>query len=347
MYIDHMSERRALFRPQMTVADLWPHLREVVAPDVLPGEVWDELEPLLPAIPGPVVGFERGLMGPELTEVGYPLPRWRRSEALEVAGRHPASAHLSPLVRAWCEAPGLDELCDAQFHTWDVGPDGVGSPCVFLMTRGRQWRAMVRAYADHLRARPDVPIGPASAHAVADALFQAEATTRVEGIWAVGVYLGRPGCPVRLSASVADRPWPDHPAWAQVDEVLAVAQTDPQLATVAFGPGPDPGEVWHVPVRFYRSPRPGEAARPLLEELSSRGLAAHAQAQALAGVDVTRMLPLSSATLDGIPAVTALWWSLERIKVVVGPEGWRSAKADMLARVIWRTLEGRALIDDR
>jgi hypothetical protein len=35
----------------------------------------------------------------------------------------------------------------------------------------------------------------------------------------------------------------------------------------------------------------------------------------------------------------------ERIKVVVDPTGWCSAKVDFLARVIWRSVYGQVLVD--
>ena len=58
-----------------------------------------------------------------------------------------------------------------------------------------------------------------------------------------------------------------------------------------------------------------------------------------------RSLPLADPTLDGVPASATLWAAPERIKVVVDPTGWRSAKVDFLARVIWRSATGHVLVD--
>jgi hypothetical protein len=46
-----------------------------------------------------------------------------------------------------------------------------------------------------------------------------------------------------------------------------------------------------------------------------------------------------------MPATATLWVAPERIKVVVDSTGWRSAKVDFLARVIWRSMTGRVLVD--
>jgi len=341
-----MPAQRPVPSPQVTADDLWPHLRELVAPEVLPPDMWDRLEPLLPAIPGPVLGFEREFDDPALTEIGLPLPRHHAGVALEAADRHPAAAHMRPFVRAWLDTPGLADLCDLQMYTWDVDADAVGAPCVFLRAaRGGDWREMLRSYATALHSLPDQPVGPTSSHEVAERLLDAEASTPAEGVLSVGVYLGRAGAPVRLTASVAARPWPDHPAWAQVDDVLTAARREPHPAIVAFAAGADPGDAWHVPVMLDRMPKPGEAALPLLGELVRRGLATQQQAEAAASVDVRLPLHLDSGTLGGVPATATLWWSLERIKVVVRPQGWHSAKVYMLARVIWRGVDGTVLVD--
>ena len=114
---------------------------------------------------------------------------------------------------------------------------------------------------------------------------------------------------------------------------------------MAFASGADPGDTWHVPLLVDRRPRPAEALRPLLAALVDRGLATTDSADAIAGYDVRRALPLAAPTLDGVPASATLWAAPERIKVVVDPPGWRSAKVDFLARVIWRSVTGQVLVD--
>ncbi len=114
---------------------------------------------------------------------------------------------------------------------------------------------------------------------------------------------------------------------------------------VAFAPGADPGDTWHVPLIVDRRPRPAEALAPVLAALVDRGLATTIDASVLAAFDVRYPLPLAVPTLDGVPATATLWVAPERIKVVVDPTGWRSAKVDFLARVIWRSMTGRVLVD--
>ena len=67
----------------------------------------------------------------------------------------------------------------------------------------------------------------------------------------------------------------------------------------------------------------------------------------LASFDVRCPLPLTVPTLDEVPATATLWVAPERVKLVVDPIGWRSAKVDFLARVIWRSRSGRVLVDRR
>jgi hypothetical protein len=294
-------------------------------------------------LPGPVVGWERPLDDPQPSEWGFPLPRWQRAAAL--ADDHPHAAHVAPLVRAWVDHPGLDVHCDLQMHTWDI-VDGISAtPCVFLRVDPRgNWKAMVRGYATALRHQGHVTDSLAWSD-VADRLEEAAATTPLTEVSSVGVYLGRPGCPIRLTMRAHLRPHPDHAVWARVDEVVSDAEWSPDHVIVAFAPGSDPGDTWHVPLLVDRRPRPAAALRPLLAALVDRGLTQAGAASALAAFDVRRPLPLPGATLDGVPATATLWVAPERIKVVVDARGWRSAKVDFLARVVWRSITGAVLVD--
>ena len=126
---------------------------------------------------------------------------------------------------------------------------------------------------------------------------------------------------------------------------MAAAKWNPERVIVAFAPGADPGDTWHVPLLVDRCPRPAAALAPLLAALVDRGLATTNDASVLAAFDVRCPLPLTLPTLDGVPATAILWVAPERIKVVVDSTSWRSAKFDFLARVIWRSMTGRVLVD--
>lgn len=337
------SHSRPRVQPEPTVSDLWPHLADLTPPAVMAPHAWSDLAPLVGALPGPVVGWERPIDDPRPSEWGFPLPRWQRAAALAIDHTH--ASHVAPLVRAWVDNPELDQLCDLQMHTWDIVHGASATPCVFLrVDRRGDWKAMVRGYAAALRHQGHVTDTLAWSD-VADRLEETTATTSLTDVGSVGVYLGRPGCPVRLTVRASLRPYPDHPTWGCVDEVVTAAEWRPEHVIVAFAPGPDPGDMWHVPLIVDRRPRPTEALRPLLAALVDRGLATTESAAAIAGYEVRRSLPLDDPTLDGVPASATLWAAPERIKVVVDPTGWRTAKADFLARVIWRSVTGEVLVD--
>ena len=338
-----MSVTRARVNPVLTVGDLWPHLVNLTSSEVIAPETWQSLAPLVPALPGPVVLFERPVNDSRPGEWGFPLPRWQRVTALAID--HPHASHVTPLVRAWMDHPGLDALCDLQMHTWDIVDGRSATPCVFLRVDPRgDWKSMVRGYAAALRNQ-----GPVTSDLtwsdVADRLEETAATTPIRYVSSIGIYLGRPNCPVRLTVHASLRPHSDHPAWAQVDEVVAAAKWNPERVIVAFAPGADPGDTWHVPLLVDRCPRPAAALAPLLAALVDRGLATTNDASVLAAFDVRCPLPLTLPTLDGVPATAILWVAPERIKVVVDSTSWRSAKFDFLARVIWRSMTGRVLVD--
>jgi len=338
-----MSVTRARVNPELTVGDLWPHLVNLTPAEVIEPATWQSLAPLVPAIPGPVVGFERPVNDPRPGEFGFPLPRWQRAHALAID--HPHASHVAPLVRAWMVQPGLDALCDLQMHTWDIVDGRSATPCVFLRVDPRgDWKTMVRGYASALRNQGHVTADLTWSD-VADRLEEAAATTPVRDVSSIGVYLGRPNCPIRLTVRAGLRPFSDHPAWVHVDEVVAAAKWMPERVIVAFAPGADPGDTWHVPLLVDRRPRPAEVLAPLLDALVDRGLATTNDASVLAAFDARCPLPLTAATLDGVPATATLWVAPERIKVVVDPTGWCSAKVDFLARVIWRSVYGQVLVD--
>jgi len=338
-----MSVTRARVNPELTVGDLWPHLVDLIPSEVIAPATWQSLAPLVRALPGPVVGFERPVNDSRPGEWGFPLPRWQRTTALAID--HPHASHVAPLVRAWMDHPGLDALCDLQMHTWDIVDGRSATPCVFLrVDRRGDWKSMARGYASALRNQGHVTADLTWSD-VADRLEETAATTPVRNVSSMGIYLGRPNCPVRLTVRASLRPYSDHPAWAHVDEVVAAAKWKPERVIVAFAPGADPGDTWHVPLLVDRRPRPAEALAPLLAALVERGLATTNDASVLAALDVRRSLPLTVPTLDGMPAAVILWVAPERIKVVVDPTGWRSAKVDLLARVIWRSVSGQVLVD--
>ena len=329
--------------PEPTVGDLWPHLAAFTPPTVVTPQAWSDLAPWVSAVPGPVVGWERPIDDSRPSEWGFPLPRWQRAAALDID--HPHASHVAPLVRAWVDHPGLDRLCDLQMHTWDIVDYASATPCVFLrVAPSADWKAMVRGYADALRDHGRVTVGLGWSD-VADRLEETAATTPLTNVGSVGVYLGRPDCPVRLTVRARPRPYPDHPTWARVDEVAAAAEWMHDHVIVAFAPGEEPGDTWHVPLLVDRRPRPADTLRPLLAALVDRGLATSESAAAIAGYDVRHPLPLADPTLDGVPASATVWAAPERIKVVVDPTGWRSAKVDFLARVIWRSAAGHVLVD--
>lgn len=340
---------RPRVNPEPTIAELWPLLAQVTPPDVMAPEAWASLGPLVAALPGPVVGFERSVQQTSPTEWGFPLPRWQRRAALAL--EHPAAAHIRTLARVWADDPALDALCDLQMHTWDI-VDGVSTtPCVFLRVdqragsgTGSGWKQMVRGYAAALRCEGSLLPGVSWAD-VADRLEEAADTTPLTDVGSVGVYLGRPGCPVRLTVPASARPHADHPVWNVVDDVVAAARWPLGRAIVAFAPGADPGDSWNVPLLVDRHPRPAQALGPLLTALVERGLTTVEDARAIGAFDVRRALPLTDPTLDGVPATATLWVAPERIKVVVDPTGWRSAKLDFLGRVVWRSVTGRVLVD--
>lgn len=337
------SHSRPRVSPEPTVGDLWPHLTDLTPPAVMAPQAWGDLAPLVSALPGPVVGWERPLDDPRPSEWGFPLPRWQRAAALGID--HPHASHVAPLVRAWVDHPELDPLCDLQMHTWDIVDGASATPCVFLrVDPSADWKAMVRGYATALRDQGHVTDTLAWSD-VADRLEETAVTTPLTHVASVGIYLGRPDCPVRLTVHARLRPYPDHPTWGRVDEVVAAAEWRPENVIVAFASGADPGDAWHVPLLVDRRPRPAEALRPLLAALVERGLATTDSAAAIAGYDVRRSLPLDDPTLDGVPASATVWAAPERIKVVVDPTGWRTAKADFLARVIWRSATGEVLLD--
>lgn len=338
-----MSATRARVNPELTVGDLWPHLVNLTPSEVIAPSTWQSLAPLVKALPGPVVGFERPVNDPRPGEWGFPLPRWQRATALAID--HPHASHVAPLVRAWMNHPGLDALCDLQMHTWDIVDGKSATPCVFLrVDRRGDWKSMVRGYASALRNQGNVTSDLAW-NDVADRLEETAATTSIRDVSSIGIYLGRPNCPVRLTVHAILRPHSDHPAWEHVDEVVAAAKWKPEHVIVAFAPGADPGGTWHVPLLVDRLPRPCEALAPLLAALVDRGLATSNDALVLSSFDERRPLQLSDSTLDGVPAAVTLWVAPERIKVVVDSTGWRSAKVDFLARVIWRSMTGRVLVD--
>ncbi len=338
-----MRGTRARVNPEPTVGDLWPPLVNLTPSEVIEPATWQSLAPLVRALPGPVVGFERPVNDSRPGEWGYPLPRWQRANALAID--HPHASHVAPLVRAWMNHPGLDALCDLQMHTWDIVNGISATPCVFLRVDPRgDWKSMVRGYASALRNQ-----GPVTADLtwsdVADRLEETASTTPIRHVSSIGVYLGRPNCPIRLTVHASLRPHSDHPTWAHVDEVVAAAEWKPEQVIVAFAPGADPGDTWHVPLLVDRRPRPSEALASLLAALVDRGLATANDALVLASFDVRCRLPLTFPTLDGVPATATLWVAPERIKVVVDSTGWHSAKVDFLARVIWRSMTGRVLVD--
>jgi hypothetical protein len=338
-----MSGTRARVDPELTVGDLWPHLVNLTPSEVIAPATWQSLAPLVRALPGPVVGFERPVNDSRPGEWGFPLPRWQRTAALAID--HPHASHVAPLVRAWMDHPGLDALCDLQMHTWDILNGISATPCVFLRVDPcGDWKSMVRGYASALRNQGHVT-SDLTWSDVADRLEETAATTPIRHVSSIGVYLGRPNCPIRLTVHASLRPHSDHPTWAHVDEVVAAAEWKPEQVIVAFAPGADPGDTWHVPLLVDRRPRPSEALASLLAALVDRGFATTNDALVLASFDVRCPLPLTFPTLDGVPATATLWVAPERIKVVVDPTGWRSAKVDFLARVIWRSMTGRVLVD--
>jgi len=79
-----MSATRARVNPELTVGDLWPHLVNLTLSEVIAPATWQSLVPLVPALPGPVVGFERPVNDPRPGEWGFPLPRWQRATALAI-----------------------------------------------------------------------------------------------------------------------------------------------------------------------------------------------------------------------------------------------------------------------
>lgn len=319
------------------------HLVNLTPAEVIAPATWQSLAPYLRALPGPVVGFERPVNDPRPGEWGFPLPRWQRATALTID--HPHASHVAPLVRAWLDQPSLNALCDLQMHTWDIVDGRSATPCVFLrVDRRGDWKSMVRGYASALRNQGHVT-ADLTWNDVADRLEETAATTPVGNVSSIGIYLGRPHCPIRLTVRASLRPHSDHPAWAHVDEVVAAAKWNAHHVIVAFAPGADPGDTWHVPLLVDRRPRPSEALAPLLAALVDRGLATTNDAFVLASFDARCPLPLTVPTLDGVPATATLWVAPERIKVVVDPTGWRSAKVDFLARVIWRSMTGRVLVD--
>ena len=338
-----MSGTRARVNPEPTVGDLWPPLVNLTPSEVIAPATWQSLAPLVRSIPGPVVGFERPVNDPRPGEWGFPLPRWQRVNALAID--HPHASHVAPLVRAWMNHPGLDALCDLQMHTWDIVDGRSATPCVFLrVDRRGDWKSMVRGYASALRTQGNVTADLTWSD-VADRLEETASTTPIRHVSSIGVYLGRPNCPIRLTVHASLRPHSDHPTWAHVDEVVAAAEWKPEQVIVAFAPGADPGDTWHVPLLVDRRPRPSEALASLLAALVDRGLATTNDALVLASFDLRCPLPLTFPTLDGVPATATLWVAPERIKVVVDSTGWRSAKVDFLARVIWRSMTGRVLVD--
>jgi hypothetical protein len=248
--------------------------------------------------------------------------------------------------------PDLNRLCDLQMYTWDIDDGRVGTPCVFLRVDSRvcdsthepAWKVMIRSYATALRAEQPLVAG-LSAGELADRLEDAAESTPLSDVSSVGIYLGRPGCPIRLTIRADLRPWADHPIWATVDEVVDEAAWEAGHVIVALPAGADPGDTWHVPLLVDRSPKPAAALLPLLRSLIARNLTTPELANAMAHFDVRTALPLHHAMLDGVPALATLWASPERIKVVVQPGQWRSAKIDLLARVIWRDISGKVFID--
>jgi len=345
-----MDPKRPVVHPTLGVSDIWPSIVTAVPATVVTDSIWDELSHLAPTIPGPVVGFERALDDPRLTEWGFPLPRWQRTVA--ISNPSPQCQHVRTLARIWLTDPELNGLCDLQMHTWDISDGRSDTPCVFLRVDSRAagttgepaWKRMLRCYASALRAQQPLVIG-LSAREVADRLEDAAASTPLSDVSSVGIYLGRPGCPIRLTIRAQARPWADHPIWATVDEVVQEAKWHVRNVIVALPPGTDPGDTWHVPLLVDRSARPGAALLPLLRALIAKGLTTMELADAVANFDVRSPLPLHNPTLDAVPAVATLWTAPERIKVVVEPGRWRSAKVDLLARVIWRNVAGEVFVD--
>lgn len=345
-----MDSNRPVVHPIVGVGDLWPAVAAATPSAVVDAAIWESLAGVAAAIPGPVVGFERPIDDPNLSEWGFPLPRWQRTNAL--ANDHAAIGHVRTLARVWLTSSTLDEFCDLQMHTWDIADGHSGTPCVFLRVDGRAphtsaapaWKVMLREYARALRGAEPL-LDELSATELADRLEDTATATPLGEVSSVGIYLGRPGCPIRLTVRADARPWPDHPIWATVDEVVHEAQWPQHHVIVAFAPGDDPGNTWHVPLLVDRRARPAEALRPLLRALIARGLTSPDLAEAIATFDVRDTLPLQNPTLDGMPALATLWVAPERIKVVVEPGLWRSAKVDLLARVIWRDIAGRVFVD--
>jgi hypothetical protein len=345
-----MSRERPVVRPELSVGEMWSAITAAIPSTVLDDSIWDELSPLASVVPGPVVGFERSIDDPRLTEWGFPLPRWQRTNAL--SNPDPHSNHVGTLARIWLTDTDLNRLCDLQMHTWDIGDEGINTPCVFLRVDSRvasgvgesAWKAMIRGYATALRAERSCVAG-LSPKELADRMEDAVASTPLSDVSSVGIYLGRPGCPVRLTIRADVRPWADHPIWTTVDEVVQEAGWNSRNAIVAVPPGADPGNIWHVPLLVDRRTKPAAALLPLLRALITRNLATSELVDAMANFDVRAALPLHNATLDGVPALATLWASPERIKVVVQPGEWRSAKIDLLARVIWRDISGRVFIN--
>jgi hypothetical protein len=136
--------------------------------------------------------------------VGAPLPRWQRANALAIDQPH--ASHLAPLVRAWMDHPGLNALCDLQGHAWDIIDDRSTTPCVFLrVDRRGDWKSMVCGYAAALRNQGHVTADLTWSD-VAERLEKTAATTPIRDVSSIGIYLGRPNCPVRLTVRASLRP---------------------------------------------------------------------------------------------------------------------------------------------
>lgn len=319
--------------PVLRAGDFWELLESGVPEDIVDPASWDRLAPAAAALPGPAFLLEREIGSPEVTQLGFSVPPWRMAAASASAATHRRAAFLGPHVDAW-QSTANDLGAFGQLHAmWDeVGGDGEPLPQAFLTFLGAhsEWRAGLRAFADHL-----------GESVFADAWRRCADAPHANVVGA-GVYHGRADMPVRVTLSVTgERQWRDHPNWDAVDAIANLAGVPP---LVAVAPTVDPGVTWHVPVIARMHPRPHEVLFPLADALEARGLVGADVAGTLQRPAVMIAVP-GPVTLEGVPALLRLMVSIERIKVVVMEGEWISAKACYAVRPVWRNVAGRVLVE--
>jgi len=319
--------------PTRYASDYCELLRANVLPDLIDAASWEKFASTASVLPSPAFLVERTLDSPRLIQFGCHLWPWRWETALTNAMKFREAAFLAPQIRALQSIPAAESYIHLM-AMWDMdtGTEAL-RPQLFLafMQDEGNWRGTVRAFADRL-----APTDLAAA-------WRRGADTTHSNVVCLGVYPGREDTPLRVTVTTTgQREWAGHPNWKGVDEMIRLAGVTP---AVAVAPSPDPGPVWHVPMITSRHARPHEALARMVGALRQRGMLDADTARLL--VQPPQLIPVpEAATLDGRPARLKLLVSLERLKVVVKDGEWISAKACHMIRLVWRTAEGRVLVED-